>query len=168
MPRLTDLKQENHVTLHLSEEACYELDETIYDESNGEILCLLLDQTDPAVIEVPTHFYKQGYYRVVITLGRHGNVIIYLFKRGRKARKFISDFHYLKAKTFIGYQEIPLPTFTPEEAYAKMEAGAIMKCNGAHYQRHEGKLWIKTNQVVGWREAKRQQLNKGDWFEVWN
>lgn len=130
----------------------------------GQCLLTNYDQTEKR-LKLPKSLYEKGYHKVVTTTGKKGKIIIYVFKRGKHARKFLYDFTYLKLETFIGYNELPYETFSGEKAHQLMKQGKIMKLDGSIYCITEDVLYIKTTYEKEWRKAKKKHLDRIDWIE---
>lgn len=166
--KLTELLNKSDISIELSESYNHiiEVEELSSRYGYGKCILTQYDKNDKT-FKLPKTFYEDGYNKVITTVGKHGNIILYVFKRGKDARKFIFDFNYLQLETFVAYNQIEYTTFSGEVAHQMMSKGKIMKLDGYLYCVKDGIFYIKSSGGQDeWRKAKKNHLNRRDWVEL--
>lgn len=165
--KLTELLAKTDILIELSEEYNHITEVENLSSRYGYGKCLITEyDKEEKEFKLPKIFYDSGYNKVITTVGKYGNIILYIFKRGKDVRKFISDFTYLKLETFIAYNEIKYQKFSGEVAHQMMHNGKIMTLDGALYRIEDGMLYIKNSgEQDEWRKAKKKHLNRTEWVE---
>lgn len=165
--KLTELLAKSDISIELSDDYNYITEVEELSSRYGYGKCLITGYSkEDKELKLPKSFYDEGYNKVVTTVSKHGNIILYVFKRGKDVRKFISDFTYLKLETFIAYNEIEYPTFSGAVAHQMMHKGKIMKLDGYLYCIKGGVSYTKSSGGQDeWRKAKKNHLNRTEWVE---
>lgn len=164
--KLKELKENSDITLELSYVSDYVVEMEDMSKRYGYGKCIITDYTESEkIIKFPERLYNDGYNRIVTTIGKNGNIILYTFKRGKYARKFISDFTHRGLKTFVAYNEIEFPKFNGELAHEMMKNGKIMKLDGHIYCIKDDVLYLRFSHDDGWRVSKKKHKERNDWIE---
>lgn len=164
--KLKELLATSDLSIELSDDEnnIQKIEELSHRYGGGKCLITTYGETEKT-LKIPRSLHEKGYHKVVTTVGKHGNLILYVFKRGKFARKFLYDFTYLKLDTFIGYNELNYETFSGEAAHQLMKQGKVMRLDGSVYCIKDEVLYIKGSFEDEWRIAKKNHFHRIDWME---